>query len=262
MTEWYYLDEFRQPQGPCDAWRVAQLAAGGDLLVCSSPMTTWVSARSLPEIDALASGEEKSRAGYYDSERIARRNLDELIGACRGMLTDGKLTDDEIVAIHEFIETHPGVLTEWPAYVLWDRLGAVLEDAQVDENERAELVGVIRQMLGAAGDVPVPMAEQLPTQLPLDDPPPDVRFRDRLFSVTGRFVYGTRRRVEDAIADRGGGCLDYVRQDTDYLVIGTIGTNAWLHSTHGTKIKKAVRLREQGSKPRIICERHWVQFLE
>ncbi|MNF12093.1 hypothetical protein D3C80_2134780 [compost metagenome] len=44
-----------------------------------------------------------------------------------------------------------------------------------------------------------------------------------------------------------------------YLVVGAIGNEQWLHSTYGTKIKKAVELREAGAPLAIVSEEHWQQ---
>ncbi|ERL01426.1 hypothetical protein O999_06660 [Pseudomonas putida LF54] len=42
-----------------------------------------------------------------------------------------------------------------------------------------------------------------------------------------------------------------------YLVIGSIGNEQWLHSSYGTKIKKAVEIREAGANIAIVSEAHW-----
>ncbi len=57
--------------------------------------------------------------------------------------------------------------------------------------------------------------------------------------------------------ERNGQIGASVSRKLDYLVIGTIGNDQWLHSTYGSKIKKAVELRETGTPLAIVREEHW-----
>lgn len=55
--------------------------------------------------------------------------------------------------------------------------------------------------------------------------------------------------------------MDNPTQDLDYLVIGNCGSRAWLHSTHGLKIQRALELRGVKRKLSIISENHWAKAL-
>lgn len=46
-----------------------------------------------------------------------------------------------------------------------------------------------------------------------------------------------------------------------YLVVGSVGNEQWRHSTYGTKIMKAVELREAGASISIVGEDHWQKML-
>jgi hypothetical protein len=43
------------------------------------------------------------------------------------------------------------------------------------------------------------------------------------------------------------------------LVIGEIGSQDWLHSTHGRKIEKAIEYNDTGAKIAIVPEKHWYE---
>jgi NAD-dependent DNA ligase len=79
--------------------------------------------------------------------------------------------------------------------------------------------------------------------------------------VTGQFVFGTRRVVTGAIEKRGGTVKPACSKKVNYLLVGTIGSEEWLHSTHGTKIVKAVELKRAGSPIAIVREESWVHTL-
>ena len=70
-------------------------------------------------------------------------------------------------------------------------------------------------------------------------------------------AYGPRKQCEALILERGGQIAPGVSKKIHYLVVGEIGNEQWLHSTYGTKIKKAVELREGGCPLAIISEQHW-----
>ena len=58
---------------------------------------------------------------------------------------------------------------------------------------------------------------------------------------------GTRRTVIQAIEDLGGEVvLKNVRMDTHYLVIGDIGSAAWMHSPMGERSKRQLSCESAG----------------
>ncbi|MDT4807550.1 hypothetical protein FQZ97_403990 [compost metagenome] len=69
---------------------------------------------------------------------------------------------------------------------------------------------------------------------------PEFKWNGRLFVFTGVMAYGPRKDCEALV-----------------IVIGTVGNEQWLHSTYGTKITKAVELRESGAQISIVSEEHW-----
>ena len=47
---------------------------------------------------------------------------------------------------------------------------------------------------------------------------------------------------------------DAVSGKTSYVVVGSLGSDAYAYGTYGTKVKKAMELQEQGKPVRIITE--------
>ncbi len=89
------------------------------------------------------------------------------------------------------------------------------------------------------------------------DPPPEIIFDHRLFCLTGKFASGTRNECQAQVTALGGDCTKAPSRKTDYVVIGTIGSRDWIHSTHGRKIEKAVDIRDEGSGLHIVTEEYW-----
>jgi NAD-dependent DNA ligase len=141
------------------------------------------------------------------------------------------------------------------------RLERIFADGVCDAEERAELKGVMEALCGY-GDTALPQDEVRSTTLPLCLPQPTVVFADQQFVVTGKFAYGARSAVFDAITTLGGVPTDAApTRATNYVVIGAFASRDWLNTSHGRKIEKAVELRAKGTGLRILSEEHWQQFV-
>lgn len=188
------------------------------------------------------------------------RSFDELVGFIRGIVADGHVSDLEAIRLAAWMNGNPVVAQAWPGNVIADRLQRIFADGVIDEEERTELTQLLEELTGG---VPiVGEAPEAPTALPLCRPAPTVVYAPgRQFVFTGTFAFGKRSACEAAIAQRGALAGGSVSKKTRYLVIGSVGSKAWVHSTHGRKIEDAVALRDAGSGLNIISEETWVASL-
>ena len=88
-----------------------------------------------------------------------------------------------------------------------------------------------------------------------------IEFEGKTFCLTGRFVFGTLRDCEETITDMSGSVVQSPSQETDYLVIGELGSPDWVHTTFGRSIERGVELKQQGFPIKIVSEEHWVNSL-
>lgn len=204
-------------------------------------------------------GQPRNRA--FNAARLSDRALDEFVGLCRMAGADGRISIDEARCLLSWAERNREAASRWPANVLYPRLVAMLQDDTIDDPENAELLDLIRAITG--GDVS--LEERIlsySTTLPLTRPAPTVDFQGRQFCLTGKFVFGTRRRCENALLAFGGEPQSAPTQRTDYVVIGAIGSTEWIHSSYGRKIEAAIAFRDRGFPISIIAEDHWTTFLQ
>ncbi|MFZ5375116.1 MAG: BRCT domain-containing protein [Campylobacterota bacterium] len=191
--------------------------------------------------------------------RRADRNVDELIGICKGVIADGEVSQKEAEFLLGWMESNQDAANQWPANILYERIRLHLSDGVLDKNESADLLDLIAQITG--GTAPQQVSSMSST-LPLDNPQPDILFCDRVFCLTGGFTVGSRDNVTKLIESKGGKCVKNPTLSTDYLVIGIVGSRDWIHSTHGRKIEAAVMIRESGKAPiSIVSEEHWIKFI-
>ena len=190
-----------------------------------------------------------------DSKRLADRQTDELIGICKGILFDGIVSYDEANSLYLWFQANPKAMQIWPGKELFYTLCPMLKNNALSTDDEERLLILLSNIIGLPSVVN--SGSNASTQLPLTDPAPAVFFNRRVFVITGNLKIGARRTVIQAIEAQGGEVvLKNIRMDTDYLVIGDIGSKAWMHSTHGRKIEKAIELREQGHGIAIICGLH------
>lgn len=200
---------------------------------------------------------------FRRSARVSERSVDELIGLCRGILADGRIVQAEADFLLSWMKANQANCMEWPMNMLFGRLSAMLEDAVLDPSEETELVDLLTRFTG--GELPSNeivesgLVASFATTLPLNSPAPPIVFHERSFCFTGEMCFGPRRACEELVLGLGGVITGSINRKLNYLVVGRIGSLAWVHSTHGRKIESAVGLREQGYNVAIISEKHWVQ---
>lgn len=186
------------------------------------------------------------------------RSLDELIGICKGVIADGVVNGSEANFLKSWLEANPETAVEFPARHLTDRMARIFNDEVVGEEERQELLDLLKLVTGETEKVSTGEAKS--TKIFFEDPEPEIIFVERAFAFTGKFVSGTRKWCCDQTASRGGIFHDKPRRETHFLVLGTGGSRDWIHSVFGRKIEQVLDYREKyGTK--IVSEEHWVKYL-
>jgi NAD-dependent DNA ligase len=192
----------------------------------------------------------------------AARSIDQLTGMCAGVVADGVLNDQEVAALTAWMIAHEAHAGEWPCSVLYARLALALEDGMIDEDERRDLLRIIVEV--AAGTLPIvlsPEASSAVSPLPFNDPAPPIVMAGRSFVLTGEFAVGPRARVSSLIVERGGLIHDKVKNSTQYLIVGSLGSEDWRHAGFGSKILRAVELRDGGIGIAIVSEQHFTSAI-
>ncbi len=186
------------------------------------------------------------------------KSVESLLGLCKGLLADNVLNEEEIIFLDTWLKENEQITDAWPANIIADRVQAVLDDGVITQEEAEDLKSTLERIVGSGlqDGVVAGMATRLPIQKvdALD-------FEARLFCLTGKFVYGPRQKCENAITDRGGVVHPRVVAYSDYLVIGTLTSRDWAHTSHGRKIESAIKANEEGSAIKIIAEEDWTRFL-
>ncbi|MBB4817796.1 NAD-dependent DNA ligase [Pseudomonas alcaligenes] len=202
---------------------------------------------------------EFQESRFFHQDRIDRRSADALAGLATGIVADGTINQKEAEFLESWITSNLAHLDDPVINLLYRRLADMLADGVLDADESAELLNTLHGFTGLTINKPSPRdnAFTAPNSLPLCKPAPDLQWSGNLFVFTGVMAYGPRKDCEALVVERGGQIGAGVSKKINFLVVGSIGNEQWLHSTYGTKIKKAVELREAGAPLAIVSEEHW-----
>lgn len=186
------------------------------------------------------------------------RGCGALLGIAQGVLADGRLHDKEIEFLADWLNANSSIAAAWPGNVIHARVQEVLADGQVTSEERAHLTELLQQLVGGT-------SEELSAPTHVSglalDAIQAVTFRDRLFCLTGDFVFGPRSTCAAAIERRGGLIADNITKKLAYVVVGGMGSPEWKHGSFGTKIEKAMLYKAQGLPIKIVHEDTWAASL-
>lgn len=199
-------------------------------------------------------GTSPELAAKFRAKAIEARSLDELIGVCKGVVADDLVCQPEAEFILHWLDANKSVADTFPANVLYPRLMEMLADGHLDDAESKELLGLLKQMTGETGQQ---ACVNQATCIAFNAPLPRITFVEQTFCFTGEFGFGRRADVQARTEFLGGRVASSVTKRGCIVVVGCIGSEAWLHSTHGRKIEAAVQAREEGRPVAVVPEEHW-----
>lgn len=199
----------------------------------------------------------KTSPPLQGANQMLDREISEMLGICRGVISDGIVNSDEVQFLDTWLTAHPLAAASFPGSAVAARLRRIYADGVVTDDERGDLLALLQDATGQES----PKAVLTPTKLPLDEPAPPIVFAGSCFCFTGKFVSGTRSWCEGETTARGGECVSTVTGGLAFLVIGSVGNEQWAHSSFGRKIEKAIALKRGGASPAIVNEEHWIKAL-
>jgi len=201
--------------------------------------------------------EDNNKNTSYNAKRLKDRATTELIGICKGVLFDGSISTGEAENLLIWLKANPQVATDWFGRDLYNTLEKFLVDGVIDVDEEAKLLIILTDLTGSPSINTAGVNAS--TSLPFCKKPPDkIHVEGRHFALTGNFTFIKRKQVETFITANGGKVKKNANANCDYLVIGEVGSTAWIHSSFGRKIEQAVETREKGGVIAIISEEYFL----
>jgi NAD-dependent DNA ligase len=207
----------------------------------------------------------KSPSSVWQGHKTAtQKSKSELLGLIKGIRADGRVVEEEAAFLKDWIADHHDIRSEWPGNVLFDRIEVMLADRVLDSGEQRELLARLCdfvELRARADSMTISLDQTSATPVtcasPFDDPLPHIEHLGRIFVVTGEFACLKRKDVISEITARGGSVNNAVSKNVHYVLIGSLGSELWSNAGYGTKIERAIELRNAGTPISLISEKHW-----
>ena len=210
---------------------------------------------------------------YNPFLKNATQAVRRLHGVLSGIDIDNLIKQNEVEGLKDWLRDYERFSDIWPFSELGSLISKILEDGKIDDAE-AEL---LRTFFNDFNEVVVntPQIHDHEYELPwlMNDSPVfnpissicdkvEVEFKHKCFCFTGPAITGKRKDLHDIVSKLGGLCSDRVCRGLDYLVIGGQSSPAWVYSTYGRKIEKAIKEREDFGKIKIIDENTFIDAVK
>ena len=179
---------------------------------------------------------DKSHIKFHYSEET--QQLKELQNILAYIIEDKVVSEDEVNMLVEWMDYNIHLKGNYPFDRVYNVLESVLEDGIVDSAELKLLFDKFTEYIN-------------PTKTTCNGVG---GLKDKHFVLSGEFSYGSRSAVSEYIISKGGIVDDNVKKCTQYVVIGSLGSQAWKNGVYGSKIKKAMELKDKGQSIELVAE--------
>ena len=174
---------------------------------------------------------------HISADTSALNELKEILGELVG---DNILTSNEIDCLQMWLNEHDHLRGNYPYDKIFQIVTMVLEDGVISQLEQDRLLQLFK-------NVSDPLRELSHVV--------DIKsISGKKICLSGDFEKGTKSEITAILLDYGANVLSSVSKKTDMVLVGNKGNSTWVSGNYGTKIKKAMELREQGMDISIIRE--------
>ncbi len=187
----------------------------------------------------------------YNYPLLVKKSIQELIGIAGMIIYDGKIDDNEISFLTQWLGNNKAFLMNYPLSDLNEIINHILKDGTITEQEKMMLFAFLDSISAIS---PNRVVDNIFTQ------DCEIIFETRNFTFTGDMAWGERPKAEKAVTDRGGNCLRSCTLKTNYLVVGDLGSEFYKYGRFGSKIETALKYKDKkGTSIQIVRESNFVE---
>lgn len=192
---------------------------------------------------------------------IEHDNMDALVnmllGFLQGISADNNIAEQEVLALSSLLLKHRDLLASWPGSLLFNRLNDILADGEITEDEREDLLELVKQISGQRF-TESGLATGMATEFFADGELMSINGKTVCF--TGKFLSDTRHNLELQAKTLGASPVKGITTHLDVLIIGSLASRDWMFTSHGRKIEAAIKAKDKGQDIQIINEEDWVRI--
>ena len=206
---------------------------------------------NLKELLNLDSKIDEETIHRYNFPKLVKKSIQELQGLSTAIIYDGKIDDSEIDLIKNWLIKNKEYLTEYPLSDLNILFNEIIADNVVTPDERKKLLEFLNSIAAAPSSKAVVDG--------IFEENPKIIFKSKYFLFTGKLVLGSRSKAQAKVFELGGFCQKGLNLQTNYLVVGDLGSEDYKYSRFGSKIEGAIKYnREKKANIMIVKEKDFV----
>ncbi|MGE4282404.1 MAG: BRCT domain-containing protein, partial [Clostridia bacterium] len=152
---------------------------------------------------------------------------------------DGILNESEILSLQSWLDENMALKGNFPFDKILETISGTLSDGVLEDSELASMLELFEQITD-------PVANTCTCEFDIEG---------KTFCLSGEFEYGEKAAVQEILSQKGGIPVNGVTKKTDYIIVGSKGSDAWCAGSYGTKVKKALEMQEKGMPIQIVKER-------
>lgn len=192
-------------------------------------------------------------AEFIDQTTADLQRLHAILG---GIVSDGKVTEDELRGLSAWLQDHEDLKTCWPYDEVDSLIVAVMKDQKFDSEEQTLLKAFFSEFTAVMDDriITSPVIADGANIVGLCAVCPEIEFSESTFCFTGASSRYTRKELAATVERLGGTFAPNVTKSVRYLIIGADGNPCWAYACYGRKVEKAVELRKSGVRVMLVHE--------
>lgn len=204
-----------------------------------------------------------SDAKYYDIKTALQQTLN---GILHGTLSDGVLSDKEILYLNSWMDESDFLTGTYPYDEIRDIIKQVLADSVITEEERGRLMAVMGNAIEFKNSYNLCEADfkSLRKKYSIEGvcaDNPVIEFVGKSFCFTGESYSRTRDELSMLVEAKGAIVKKSVTKKLDYLVVCGRGNQCWAYDAYGRKVEAAIDLRRDGANIVILNEEDFMKAI-
>lgn len=184
-----------------------------------------------------------------------KSSVNRFLGFVAAIACDDIITEKEATAIVKLGEGNAAVLEDPFARNVVNLCREALDDGVIETLESAEICAAITRLVGDAFcDTGISSLGGTPEFSTVSIGSDPAELEGKRIVLTGAFSISPRRLIEERLHELGIEIAKSVSKKVDYIVIAEEASRDWVHTHKGTKIIKAMSLRDSHGRPDFVTE--------
>ncbi len=221
--------------------------SGSDSFACAKIILNLIQLGQVSERDICEYSfkDDSSKCNCEKKLSETSQALEELIEILKMLVSDGIVAEQEIYCLNEWVKNHSYLRGNYPFDDVFLSLERVLEDNFITEDELQQMYALFNEVIDPVGSKKSECSCS-------------VSLAGKNVCLSGEFNYGSKSAVSQRLIQKGAIIQKSVTRTTDIVLVGSLGSDAWVTGNYGTKIKKALEMQENGLPIVIVKEADFI----